>query len=183
MSRPMLQTDLPALAEAQPAAHAKLAIGPYAEANLDSKARAMARAAQPRTLASAVRWVRWASRLEAPVRLHDRGIADDGTPRMTGEFVAYLQGATLVGVACAVDEDGWYRTPYRCALLTLHGRDETTDGAGMAHLVAAIATTDEDVPTIAERLGIGPRWVVRPAAELALARLWALYAPTRSERA
>lgn len=177
------EPDLDAIARHQPDAHAKLAVGPYADANLASKARQMQRAARPRTLASAVRWVRWAARLEAPVRLHDRGVAEDGTPRMTGEFLSYLQGSTLVGVACAVDEDGWYRTPYRCALLTLHGRDEVSDGAGMAHLVAAIAASDEDVPRVAALLGIRPAWVVRPAAEMALTRLWDLYAPFRAGRA
>ena len=181
---PATPEDLVVLKAQQPDAYAKLAVGPYANANLGSKARAMQLASQPKSLAGYVRWARWAYRFEVPSRLHSHDVGDDGSPRWTGQFVSFLQAHEMLGTACAIDEDGQFRTPFLCAWLTLHGRDEQSDSAAMAHFVYAIAATDEPTTPweIADRIGIKPSWVVRPAAELALGRIWAMYASSRSMR-
>ncbi len=176
--------ELEVLRKQQPDAFAKLSVGPYAQRSLESKAKAMQLASQPKSLAGYVRWARWAYRFEVPARLHTHDVGDDGSPRWTGQFVSFIQAHEMIGTACAVDEDGQFRTPFLCAWLTLHGREEESDNAMMAHFVYAVAATDEPTTVweIAERMGIRPSWVVRPAAELAMYRIWSMCASSRSMR-
>jgi hypothetical protein len=68
--------------------------------------------------------------MEPPPRLHDRDIADDGAPDHTPEAKRYLGFATSGeqpddwrSIACRVDEDGFHRTPLRCALERVPGRE------------------------------------------------------------
>lgn len=178
------ETGLSALAELQPAAHAVVAVGPYLAEHEASNIRAMANAQPPKTLAALVRWARYAYRLEPPVRLHARDTGDDGTPRWSGAFVAWLRSKDEGKQACATDDDGYYRLPFRCALFQLHGRDEGSDEAALADFCLGVAISTElaSLDTVADYLGLKPHWAVRPAAEYALRRLFNLYAPLRSAR-
>lgn len=77
---------------------------------------------RPRKLADYLRWLTTTYALEAPARLHDRDVADDGAPDHTGEAKSWL-GMTQQrepndwrAVACRRDVDGYLSTPMRCAI-------------------------------------------------------------------
>lgn len=140
-----------------------------------SEIRRAQRAVQPRTLMAYVRWVRWAYEQEPPTRLHTRDTGDDGAPRMSGDFLAWLRAAEEKGVACAEDADGYLRTPFRCALFDLHGRTEGTERAWLAHIALGVAHGAEPVEATL-RCGI-PEWASGIVTYEALKRLWERYAP------
>lgn len=151
---------------------------PYAVDNEASQRRAMARAAEPRNLTAYVRWCRWAYKQEPPVRLHTRETGPDGNPRWSGDFYKWITGADSGLAACGTDVEGYYRTPFRCALYVLHGRFEDTEQSAMAHLCLDIATNEfESALLIAAQHGIGPQWVQPIVLRETLRRLWDLYAP------
>jgi hypothetical protein len=176
------ESELPALAALQPAAFVAAGAMPYAEDNRASAERAMTLAAEPKTLASFVRWSRWAAKQEPPFRLHTRETGEDGNPRMSPAFLAWLDSMSRARIACATDDDGYYRHPFRCAIFTLHGRDERSDNAALADFCLAVALSDEPLDRLASFVGLKPHWAVVPAAEWALRKLWNLYAPLRSVR-
>ena len=119
-----------------------------------------------------VRWVRWAYSLEPPIRLHTAATGEDGAPRMSGDFLAWLRSSEEGLVACAEDEYGYRRTPLRCALFELHGRVEGTERAGLAHLALSIAQSDQvTLEDLGRRYGIA-EWAVGIVVTEALRRLW-----------
>lgn len=77
---------------------------------------------RPQGKRALLRWAQRQAQMDGPLRLHGRGIADDGAPRMTGEAIRYLGMASddeptdWVSVACQRDEDGDYIAPVRCAI-------------------------------------------------------------------
>ena len=178
--------DLGALAEAQPAAFIAT-IGPYTDQMQASQHRVAARAVRPKTLHAYVRWARWAYAQEPPFRLHVRETGDDGNPRMSPAFYAWLRAHEEGRIACATDTDGYYLQPFRCAVFTLHGRsheikNREDDNAMMADYALALARSDWSLEDFARSVGVAPAWVVRPATEVALTRLFDLYAPLRMLR-
>lgn len=175
---------LPAIAELQPQAHASLAFGPYTNEYAASADRNLARASEPRTLAALVRWARWAYRLEPPIRIHTHDIDDEGVPRFSGQFLQWIRSGETTSGACATDPDGYYTFPLRCALFTMHGPGQEDDAAMKADfcLAAAVSNDLDTIDDVAERVGLKPHWVVRPAAEFALRDLWSRYAPMRGLR-
>ena len=154
---------------------------PYSAERIASQRRGMARAIEPNTVSGYVRWIRWAYRQEPPVALHDRDeLADDGTPRWTGDFMAWISGTTLKGgISCGEDDEGYLRTPLRCALYTMHGRFENAPSAKMADFLLSIAEGGMSVGDVAVAHGVGPAWVHEIVAREALRRLWDIYAPMR----
>lgn len=130
---------------------------------------------RPRTLTGYVNWARHAYRLEPPVRLHVRETAKDAAPRWSGDFRAWLAGGEEG--SCGTDNDGDYRTPFRCAVYRLHGRYEDRDEAGMADLALDVAALSLRWDEVAEGHNIQPRWVRRIAVQIALERLWDTYSP------
>lgn len=137
----------------------------------------MNRARQPGTLSAYVRWIRYAYQQEPPVRIHSRETGVDGNPAYTGEFIAWLRGSEEQDVACATDEEGYFRTPLRCCLYLMHGRDEGSSGAAMAHLALAIAITDWAADDVGRRHGIEPTWARPIVIEEVLRRVWSAYSP------
>lgn len=134
----------------------------------------MAAAVQPKSLSGYVRWLRHQYRQEPPIRLHLTAIGEGGTPKWSGDFLAWVNGGPG---ACGQDEDGYLKTPLRCAIYALHGRFEDAPRARMADYALALATTDAPWFVIAKRAGIEPDWA-RPIATLAaVRRIWDLYAP------
>lgn len=178
----MAQSDLSALATAQPAAHAVASVGPYLAEKVRSQERAMAAANRPKTLAAMVRWARHAYRDEPPFRLHTRALGEGGNPAMAPEFIAWLRTDESGLIACATDDDGYFRLPFRCAVFTMHGRDDRTEQALMADYALQLARSDVPLDEFAARVGLSPWWVVKPATEAALDKLWGMFAPLRSMR-
>ena len=173
--------ELGALAEQQPAAY-EATIGPYTADLRASQDRAAARAVRPKTLAGYVRWARFSYNQEPPFRLHTRETGEDGNPRMSPDFYAWLRAHESGRVACAVDHDGYYRLPFRCAIYTRHGNNEKRDEAMMADYALKLASSDWPLGEFARSVGLAPAWVVKPATELALTRLFDLFAPMRMLR-
>ncbi len=143
---------------------------------LASELRRAAGAAEPRTLAGYVRWVRWAYAQEPPTRLHTRETGPDGLPRWSGDFYRWLQGTDQSAAACSVDEDGYFRTPFRCAIYAFHGRWEENDRARMADYALSIAASDEPLEAVAARHALVP-WAIDIVTQEVLHRLWQMYAP------
>jgi len=148
-----------------------------------SELRRARMAMQPMTLGGFVRWGRYAYSMEPPFRLHSHHAGEGGTPQMTGEFMAWLRSAESKGVACAEDEDGFLRTPLRCAVFELHGRVEGTERAGLAHVAYDLASSDSTLPglspsldDIGRRYGL-PFWSMNVIGMEALRRLWEKYVP------
>ena len=76
---------------------------------------------EPKDLREAVRMVRAAYADEVPGRLHNRDLADDGTPHMTPQAEGYIFGSDTAGETRKVEGDpppaiDYYRTPFRAAL-------------------------------------------------------------------
>lgn len=124
--------------------------------------------------------LRWASRewrLEAPVRLHDRDIADDGAPDLTPEAKRFLgfsgsdQPDDWHRVACRLDADGSFVTPMHCVVAGLPDPER----AYIRDLL-----TDLFVPEAIAELHNIPRWVHEHVARDILGQLWDRYssAPT-----
>ena len=160
-------------------------LSPYKGDLQRSEVRRMMTAIEPKTPSGFVRWARWAYAQEPPMRLHVHDIGEDGTPRWSGDFWAWIRGSESQAVACAPDDDGYYRTPFRCALLTFHGRFDNTERAEMAELVLDIAANETFSPeVIAARHGItGPQWVMDLVVTEIMRRAWGYFAQTpRQER-
>ena len=72
----------------------------------------------PRDLRHAVELVRRAYRDEVPTRLHEHGLADDGTPAMTAKAEAYIFGSPTWTDAGKGEKPlvSFYLTPFRAHL-------------------------------------------------------------------
>lgn len=72
----------------------------------------------PRDLRHAVELVRRAYRDEVPTKLHEQGLADDGTPAMTAKAEAYIFGSPTWTDAGKGDAPlvSFYLTPFRATL-------------------------------------------------------------------
>ena len=147
---------------------------PHRPAHERSEQKRLQAALRPKDVTGFVNWARWMYRQEPPTRLHDQDTAKDGAPRMSGMFMAWLQQGES---ACSLDAEGAFRTPFRCALYTLHGRDEETVEAAMADLALDVAAGTLTWDRIAAEHHIDPPWVRRLAVAHALGRLWDIYSP------
>lgn len=150
---------------------------PHLEDHQDREQRRLQAALRPKSVTGFVNWARWSYRQEPPTRIHDRDTATDGAPRWSGTFMAWMNGLSD-GAACALDHEGAFRTPFRCAIYTLHGRDEETVEAAMADLALDVAAGTISYADVAAGHGVEPAWVRKLAVEYALARLWDTYSPT-----
>jgi hypothetical protein len=128
---------------------------------------------QPRKLADYLAWLTHQYALEAPTRLHDRDVADDGAPDHTGEAKSWLGMAQertpndWREVACARDADGYRRTPMRCAIARISDPDRRALLGGLA--VNLLTPLD-----VTRAHGI-PDWAASDVMWRSLTTLWALY--------
>ncbi len=131
-------------------------------------------ATKPPTLARLHRWLTEGYALEAPVRLHDRDVADDGAPDHTGEAKGYLGFAQQAepndwrAVACRTDEDGSYLTPVRCAISRVGDPDRR-------RFLGALACNIYTPLDVTRTFGI-PDWCASDVMYRALELAWSMYA-------
>lgn len=102
---------------------------PYADAHRDRQAARNDRIlSKPTGLRALLRWATREYELEPPPKLHEGKLMDDhGDPRMTGEARGYLGfgqdgDQDWMAVACRLDQDGYYLTPFRAALAKFETR-------------------------------------------------------------
>ena len=130
-------------------------------------------AAKPPTLAQLHRWLTNGYALEAPARLHDRDVADDGAPDHTGEAKSYIGFAQRVepndwrAVACRTDDEGSYVTPMRCAIARVGDPDRRA-------LLGALACNAFTPLDVTRSFGI-PNWCAGDVMYRALDLLWSVY--------
>jgi hypothetical protein len=78
------------------------------------------RLTRPRTLNGMLRKLTREYAAEPPTALHTQLTDAGGTPTMTGRALAYLgfhaDELDWTAIACRRDEDGFYTTPWRCAI-------------------------------------------------------------------
>ena len=137
-------------------------------------------ASKPVALAGLLRWMQEGYALEAPNRLHDRDIADDGAPDHTGEARSYLgmtQGhedpkvdprpTDWKRVARRLDADGFYVTPMRAAISMVGEPNRRRLLGGLAcNLFTPLDVTRQmDIPD----------WCAGDVMYRALNDLWMLY--------
>lgn len=136
-------------------------------------------ASRPLTLAALHRWLTDGYALEAPARLHDRDVADDGAPDHTGEAKGYLgmtdppswvtqtQATDWRRVACRTDDEGYYVTPMRCAIARVGDPDRRQLLGGLAcNLLTPLdVTRAQDIPD----------WCAGDVMYRALSMLWDVY--------
>lgn len=139
---------------------------------------------KPRRLSQLHRWLTDGYALEAPARLHDRDVADDGAPDHTGEAKNYLGLNYPVGqraddekgteptdwrrVACRTDRDGSYVTPMRCAIARIGDPDRRA-------LLGGLACNIFTPLDVTRSMGI-PDWCAGDVMYRALDLLWSVYA-------
>ena len=131
---------------------------------------------RPVRLAGYLAWLTTEYALEAPQRLHDRDVADDGAPDQTGEMKSYI-GFSRPGpddapddwrrVACRLDGDGSYATPMRCAIEQLP--------PARRRFVRDLATNVLMPTAVLEYHGI-PDWAGGDVMHRSLTMLWDKYA-------
>ena len=123
----------------------------------------------PRDLRHAVELVRRAYRDEVPTKLHESGLADDGTPAMTAKAEAYIFGsATWTDAGKGEDAlVSFYLTPFRARLLEMeqHAAESTRKHAAIVRHVTIGGQTGE-AAAICEGV---PSWCSRLVAFEALA--------------
>jgi hypothetical protein len=110
---------------------------------------------EPRGLRDAADMLRRAYADEVPTRLHNRDLADDGTPHMTPQ----AEGFIFEDARKTTDEDGaiaYYRTPVRAAMANLEGPRR--------QLVQKVATGEMHPFQAAQSLGV-PDWCCKMVAE------------------
>lgn len=119
---------------------------------------------QPRGLRDAADMIRRAYADEVPGRLHNRELADDGTPKMTPQAESYIFGSDYAGET-PPDVDGntpvldYYRTPFRAALSRLRGISRPR-----ADLIEKVATGSHQPMQAAIEQGVPP-WCAKLVAE------------------
>ena len=130
-------------------------------------------AAKPPTLAQLHRWLVEGYKLEAPGRLHDRDIADDGAPDHTSEAKSYIGFAQRTepndwkAVACRTDDDGYFLTPMRAAISRVGDPDRRAFlGALACNLLTPLDVT---------RAFAIPDWVAVDVMGRSLDMIWSLY--------
>lgn len=129
---------------------------------------------RPQTLRALLLWLQNGYALEAPNRLHDRDIADDGAPDHTGEaksFIGFSQQREpndWVAVDRRLDPDGFYATPMRAAITRVGGleRRQLLGGLAVNVLTPLDVTRSMDIPD----------WCAGEVMYRALQLLWASYA-------
>ena len=119
---------------------------------------------EPKDLREAVRMVRAAYADEVPGRMHNRDIADDGTPRMTPQAEGYIFGSDTSGTERRVEGEplpalDYYRTPFRAALEHLR-RSSPKRAAIVSHV--AIGSQEGGAAAITEGV---PAWCAKLVAE------------------
>lgn len=130
-------------------------------------------ASKPPTLPLLHRWLTDGYTLEAPGRLHDRDIADDGAPDHTPEAKRYI-GFTQQRepndwplVDRHLDADGFYQTPMRAAISRVKDPDRRTLLGGLAcNLLTPLDVT--------RSMGI-PDWCAGIVMWDVLSTLWSVY--------
>lgn len=122
----------------------------------------------PRDLRHAVDLCRRAYRDEVPTKLHESGLADDGTPRMTAKFEAYIFGSPTWTDAGKGEQAlvSFYLTPFRARLAEMesHSAESTRKHAAIVSHVTIGGQTGESA-AIAEGV---PEWCSRLVAFTAL---------------
>lgn len=143
---------------------------------------------RPATLAGLLRWLQAGYALEAPNRLHDRDIADDGAPDQTPEAARYFatdrprgssepwdtprnpswdRGDPEWTSSRRLDPDGFYATPMRRAISCVAGEERRKLLNGLAcNVLTPTAVTDS--------MGI-PSWCAGDVMYRALNLLWSVY--------
>ena len=123
---------------------------------------------EPKDLREAVRMVRAAYADEVPARLHNRDLADDGTPHMTPQAEGYIFGSDTAGEARKVEGEplpalDYYRTPCRAAIANL--RRKSPPRAELVHKVAVGEVRPID-SAVQAAIDVGvPRWCAYQVAE------------------
>lgn len=122
---------------------------------------------EPKDLREAVRMVRAAYADEVPARLHNRDLADDGTPHMTPQMEGYVFGSETSGSERRVEGEplpalDFYRTPFRAALANLE-RANPNRGAIVSH----VSIGSQSPVEAAMREGV-PSWCAKEVAESTL---------------
>lgn len=131
-------------------------------------------ASKPATMRGLLIWCQRGYELEAPARLHDRDVADDGAPDHTGEAKGYLgmndrhQPTDWASVARRLDADGFYITPMRAAISRVGDPERRRLLGGLAcNLFTPLdVTRAQDIPD----------WCAGDVMYRALELLWACYA-------
>jgi hypothetical protein len=119
---------------------------------------------EPKDLREAVRMARAAYADEVPGRMHNRDLADDGTPKMTPQAEGYIFGSDTSGETRPVEGDpapvlDFYRTPFRAALENLR-RSSPKRAAIVAHIT--IGSQEPGASAITEGV---PPWCAKLVAE------------------
>lgn len=129
---------------------------------------------RPTSLRSLLRWAQRQWELEVPSRLHDRDIADDGSPDHTPEAKRFLGMMTANdkpddwrAIACRLDSEGFRQTPLHCAVATLPD--------GQREYARDLLTNLFSAGAIAELHGV-PHWAHGALARDILRTLWDRYA-------
>lgn len=124
---------------------------------------------QPRDLSHAINLVRRAYADEVPRRLHNRDLADDGTPKMTPQTEGYIFGGDSwtdagQGEAPLVS---YYLTPFRATLADMErAREEATRKRAAIVRHVSIGGQGGQEAAIAEGV---PSWCAKDIAFAALA--------------
>ena len=123
----------------------------------------------PRDLRDAVRLIRRAYQDEVPTKLHESGLADDGTPKMTAKAEAYIFGSPTWTDAGKGETPlvSFYVTPFRATLdeMERHHAESVRKRAAIVRHVT-IGSQSPDQAAITEGV---PAWCSRDVAFDALA--------------
>lgn len=128
---------------------------------------------RPTTVRALLSWLQREYALEAPGRLHDRDVADDGAPDHTGEAKSYIglsqdrEPNDWKMVACRSDDSNTYLTPMRCAIARIGDPDRRQLLGGLA--VNLFTPLD-----VTRAQGI-PDWCAFDVMSRSLDQLYAMY--------
>ena len=118
----------------------------------------------PRDLRDAVRLVRKAYQDEVPTKLHESGLADDGTPAMTAKAEAYIFGSATWTDAGKGESPlvSYFLTPFRATLdgMERHPSESTRKRAAIVRHV----TIGSQAPEQAALIEGVPSWCSRLVA-------------------
>jgi len=141
---------------------------PFAPENRTSAGMAYDfRRRQPKDLHDAVNMVRRAYQDEVPTKLHESGLADDGTPAMTAKAEAYIFGnPTWTDAHGERPLVAFYVTPFRATLAEMErARDEATRKRAAIVRHVTIGSQSAEEAAISEGV---PSWCSRDVAKAAL---------------
>ena len=126
-------------------------------------------------------WLQREYALEAPPRLHNHALAEDGDPVMNGEAAGWLgfhqdEANDWRSIACRKDTDGNYLTPLRCTIAQTADQNER-------HFLGALAVNLLYPVDVCREWGI-PDWARTYVVQASVRRLNERYRhaplPTRS---